>query len=86
MNLKIAVDGTRDVSLSIATLLSQHYQLKTVDIILEKVTLINDRKSPSQDSTLKIPGRKGFKSDSHLRDKSCLQQCGLYGDYGSYGL
>ena len=37
------------VGLSIATLLSQHHQVKAVDIIPEKVTLINDRKSPIQD-------------------------------------
>ena len=48
-NLKIAVAGTGYVGLSIATLLSQHHQVKAVDIVPEKVTLINDRKSPIQD-------------------------------------
>ena len=48
-NLKIAVAGTGYVGLSIATLLSQHHEVKAVDIIPEKVTLINDRKSPIQD-------------------------------------
>lgn len=48
-NLKIAVAGTGYVGLSIATLLSQHHQVKAVDIIPEKITLINDRKSPIQD-------------------------------------
>ena len=48
-NLKIAVAGTGYVGLSIATLLSQHHQVKAVDIIPEKVTLINARKSPIQD-------------------------------------
>lgn len=48
-NLKIAVAGTGYVGLSIATLLSQHHQVKAVDIIPEKVTLINERKSPIQD-------------------------------------
>lgn len=37
------------VGLSIATLLSQHHQVKAVDIIPEKVTLIKERKSPIQD-------------------------------------
>lgn len=37
------------VGLSIATLLSQHHQVKAVDIVPEKVTLINERKSPIQD-------------------------------------
>lgn len=45
----IAVAGTGYVGLSIATLLSQHHEVKAVDIIPEKVTLINDRKSPIQD-------------------------------------
>ena len=45
----IAVAGTGYVGLSIATLLSQHHQVKAVDIIPEKVTLINERQSPIQD-------------------------------------
>ena len=45
----IAVAGTGYVGLSIATLLSQHHQVKAVDIVPEKVTLINERKSPIQD-------------------------------------
>ena len=46
---KIAVAGTGYVGLSIATLLSQHHQVTAVDIIPEKVDLINNRKSPIQD-------------------------------------
>ncbi len=46
---KIAVAGTGYVGLSIATLLSQHNQVKAVDIIPEKVEMINDRRSPIQD-------------------------------------
>lgn len=46
---KIAVAGTGYVGLSIATLLSQHHQVIAVDIIPEKVDLINNRKSPIQD-------------------------------------
>ena len=48
-DLKIAVAGTGYVGLSIATLLSQHHQVIAVDIIPEKVELINNKKSPIQD-------------------------------------
>lgn len=48
-DLKIAVAGTGYVGLSIATLLSQHHQVMAVDIIPEKVELINNKKSPIQD-------------------------------------
>lgn len=48
-DLKIAVAGTGYVGLSIATLLSQHHQVAAVDIVPEKVELINNRKSPIQD-------------------------------------
>ena len=46
---KIAVAGTGYVGLSIATLLSQHHHETAVDIIPEKVEMINNRKSPIQD-------------------------------------
>lgn len=49
MNKKIAVAGTGYVGLSIATLLAQHNHVVTVDIIPEKVEMINNRKSPIQD-------------------------------------
>ena len=48
-NIKIAVAGTGYVGLSIATLLSQHHHVTAVDVIPEKVDLINHRKSPIQD-------------------------------------
>lgn len=48
-SMKIAVAGTGYVGLSIATLLSQHHTVTAVDIIPEKVELINSRKSPIQD-------------------------------------
>ena len=48
-DIKIAVAGTGYVGLSIATLLSQHHHVTAVDVIPEKVTLINNRKSPIQD-------------------------------------
>lgn len=47
--IKIAVAGTGYVGLSIATLLSQYHQVTAVDVIPEKVDLINQRKSPIQD-------------------------------------
>ncbi len=47
--MKIAVAGTGYVGLSIATLLAQHNEVTAVDIVPEKVALINNRKSPIQD-------------------------------------
>lgn len=49
MNRKIAVAGTGYVGLSLAVLLAQHNHVTAVDIILEKVELINNKKSPIQD-------------------------------------
>lgn len=50
--MKIAVAGTGYVGLSIAVLLSQHHQVTAVDIIPEKVELINQRRSPIQDNEI----------------------------------
>ena len=47
--LRIAVAGTGYVGLSVATLLSQHHKVIAVDIVPEKVELINQRKTPIQD-------------------------------------
>ena len=49
MNKKIAIAGTGYVGLSLATLLAQHNQVVAVDIVPEKVELINEKKSPIQD-------------------------------------
>ena len=49
MNCRIAVAGTGYVGLSIATLLSQHHPVMAVDVVPEKVELINNKKSPIQD-------------------------------------
>lgn len=48
-NIRIAVAGTGYVGLSIATLLSQHHQVTAVDVVPEKVDLINNHQSPIQD-------------------------------------
>lgn len=50
---KIAVAGTGYVGMSIATLLAQHHQVTAVDVIPEKVKIINRRKSPIQDEYIK---------------------------------
>lgn len=49
MNRKIAVAGTGYVGLSLAVLLAQHNQVKAVDIVPEKVEMLNHKKSPIQD-------------------------------------
>lgn len=51
-DVKIAVAGTGYVGLSIATLLSQHHKVTAVDIVPEKVNLINNRKSPIVDKEI----------------------------------
>ena len=47
--IKISVAGTGYVGLSIATLLAQHNEVTAVDIVPERVELVNNRKSPIQD-------------------------------------
>lgn len=53
-DLKIAVAGTGYVGLSIATLLAQHHKVTAVDIVPEKVKLINNKKSPIQDEYIEM--------------------------------
>ena len=71
-NYKIAVAGTGYVGLSIATLLSQHHQVTAVDIVPEKVELINNRKSPIQDDYACIIPRKSFLRITALHIFGCF--------------
>ena len=50
--MRIAVAGTGYVGLSLAVLLSQHHEVKAVDIIKDKVDLINNKKSPIVDKEI----------------------------------
>lgn len=64
--MKIAVAGTGYVGLSIATLLSQHHEVMAVDIIPEKVDLINHKKIAYSGRVYrKISCREGLESDSY---------------------
>ncbi len=72
---KIAVAGTGYVGLSIATLLSQHNSVKAVDIVKEKVDLINQRKSPIQDEYI-----ERYMSEKDLELVATLNATEAYSD------
>ena len=72
---KIAVAGTGYVGLSIATLLSQHHQVTAVDIVPEKVELINNRKSPIQDEYI-----EKYLSEKELNLTATLDAEAAYSD------
>lgn len=74
-DIKIAVAGTGYVGLSIATLLSQHHEVKAVDIIPEKVELVNQRKSPIRDKEL-----EEFLAERPLRLTATLDAQSAYQD------
>ena len=74
--LKIAVAGTGYVGLSIATLLSQHHKVMAVDIIQEKVELINNRKSPIQDDYI-----EKYLAEKDLNLTATLDAKEAYTDY-----
>ena len=74
-DLKIAVAGTGYVGLSIATLLSQHHQVTAVDIIPEKVELINNKKSPIQDEYI-----EKYLAEKNLDLTATLDAKGAYSD------
>lgn len=73
--MKIAVAGTGYVGLSIATLLAQHHEVTAVDIIEEKVNMINNRKSPIQDNEI-----EDFLSTKNLNLKATLDAKSAYKD------
>ena len=75
MNKSIAVAGTGYVGLSIATLLAQHNHVTAVDIIPEKVDLINDRKSPIRDEYI-----EKFLSEKELELTATLDGESAYKD------
>ncbi len=73
--MKIAVAGTGYVGLSIATLLSQHHEVMAVDIVPEKVGLINHRKSPIQDDYI-----EEYLSEKDLNLTATLDAKAAYAD------
>ena len=73
--MKITVAGTGYVGLSIATLLAQHHEVTAVDIIEEKVNMINNRKSPIQDNEI-----EDFLSTKNLNLKATLDAKSAYKD------
>ena len=73
--MKIAVAGTGYVGLSIATLLSQHHEVMAVDIIPEKVEMINEGKSPIQDEYI-----EKYLSDKELHMTATLDAEDAYTD------
>lgn len=73
--IKIAVAGTGYVGLSIATLLSQHHEVTAVDIVPEKVELVNQRKSPIRDKEL-----EEFLAERPLRLTATLDARSAYQD------
>ena len=74
-DLRIAVAGTGYVGLSIATLLSQHHHVTAVDVVPEKVDLINCRKSPIQDEYI-----EKYLAEKDLDLVATLDGAKAYGD------
>ena len=73
--MKIAVAGTGYVGLSIATLLAQHHEVMAVDIVEEKVNMINNKKSPIQDNEI-----EAFLSTKNLNLVATLNAKEAYSD------
>ena len=73
--MKIAVAGTGYVGLSIATLLSQHHQVTAVDVIPEKVEMLNRRQSPIQDEYI-----EKYLSEKQLNLTATLDGASAYRD------
>lgn len=74
-NYKIAVAGTGYVGLSIATLLSQHHQVTAVDIVPEKVEMINNHKSPIQDDYIEKYLALSFQITLSVNGKTFSMPC-----------
>lgn len=74
-DIKVAVAGTGYVGLSIATLLSQHHHVTTVDIISEKVEKINHKISPIQDEYI-----EAYLAEKQLHLVATLDGCAAYAD------
>lgn len=74
-NIKIAVAGTGYVGLSIATLLSRHHTVTAVDVIPEKVEMINRRQSPIQDEYI-----EKYLAEEDLRLTATLDGAAAYKD------
>lgn len=74
-DLKIAVAGTGYVGLSLAVLLAQHHKVTAVDIISEKVEMINNRKSPIQDEYI-----EKYLTDKELNLTATLDAKEAYSD------
>ena len=81
-DLKIAVAGTGYVGLSIATLLSQYHCVTAVDVVPEKVDLINQRKSPIQDEYIEkyLSGKDYQGNDIKLNLTATLDGASDYKD------
>ena len=75
MNKKISVAGTGYVGLSIATLLAQHNDVTAVDVVKERVDLVNNRKSPIQDDYI-----EDYLANKPLSLKATLDQEAGYAD------
>ena len=73
--MKIAVAGTGYVGLSIATLLSQHHQVTAVDVIPEKVDMLNRKQSPIQDEYI-----EKYLSEKELNLTATLDGAEAYSD------
>lgn len=74
-DLKIAVAGTGYVGLSIATLLAQHHQVTAVDVIPEKVEMLNRKQSPIQDDYI-----EKYLADKPLNLTATLDGAAAYRD------
>lgn len=80
MSIKVAVAGTGYVGLSIATLLSQNHQVTAVDIIPEKVEMINKRISPIRDEYIEKFFEEDLKGERKLNLTATMDAAAAYKD------